>query len=62
MGESFNKLSEIFLELKNCQLDRLNSLNTLKIELLIAGIIILCATFLALAAYLFFIDKQLNII
>ena len=62
MGESYNKLNEIYADLETCELNRLNSLNTLKINLLIAGIVILCVTFSSLGIYLVFIDYHLNLI
>ena len=40
----------------------MSSLNVLKVDLLFAGIAVLCFTFSALAMYLFFIDKHLNLI
>ena len=62
MGDSFTKMTNIYNDLENCEIQRLNTLNVLKINLLLAGIAVLCFTFLALAAYLFFIDKHLNLI
>ena len=62
MGESYNKLNEIYADLETCELNRLNSLNTLKINLLVAGMAILCVTFSSLGIYLVFIDYHLNLI
>ena len=62
MGASFDQISQIYSDLETCELNRLTSLNSLKMNLLIGGVIILCATFTSLALYLIFIDKHLNLI
>ena len=60
MGEPFNKIISAYNGLKSCELNRLNSLTTMKVYLLIIGISVLCFGFLLLAVYLFMIDKHLN--
>ena len=60
MGGPFNKIINAYNDLKACELNRLNSLTTMKVYLLIIGIVILCFGFLLLAIYLFIIDKHLN--
>ena len=62
MGESFEKISSVYSGIKTCELNRLNSLNTLKVNLLVGGIAIICVIFLALGIYLILIDKHLNLI
>ena len=62
MGEPFNKIINAYNGLKICELDRLNSLTTMKVYLLIIGISVLCLGFLLLAIYLLIIDKHLNLI
>ena len=62
MGASFDQLSQIYSDLETCELNRLAALNSLKINLLIGEIAILCTTFALLSVYLIFIDKHLNLI
>ena len=62
MGPSFDKIFTITSEIKTCELSRLDSLNTLKINLLICELIIICVIFLSLGIYLILIDKHLNLI
>ena len=41
IGEPYNRIFTVYDDLKNCELARLDTLNTMKINLLIIGIIIL---------------------
>ena len=62
MGKSFDKISSVISDIETCELNRLNSLNALKINLLIGGVVIICTIFLVLGIYLVLIDKHLNLI
>ena len=60
MGIYLQEGNKFFEELTNCEVRRVNELDTIKNYLLIAGILTLGFTFLLLSLYLFTIDKSLN--